>query len=604
MHRIVDRLGLFWQLLLPSLLAIVLSVAMVQAWTLRVSQDALEQRMQHSLTASMALLKAYLAPLGAEWSQQGGRLGLGSTPVAARDDLVDQAAQAAGGVATIFSDDERVATTVRKPDGSRAVGTKLTDPAVREAVLRQGKTFRGAATILGTPYLTIYEPIRDQAGQVIGILFTGLPRTELDAAKTDILQQAALAGGSVVLLFMAIGTWLLVLALRPLNHLAAATRQIADGALDTVVPSLHRRDQIGRLAGALQQFKNAAANTVRLEASAVEQRLLRETARQQDEAALAAAAVAQATVVTSLASGLERLAGGDLTFRLEQAFTAPNEPLRANFNTATEQLQQMMRSIASNAGTLRSGTDEIVQATDDLSRRTEQQAASLEQTAAALDEITATVRNTADGAKRAQAIVSLAKASAEQSGDVVRQAVAAMGGIEQSSQQIGQIIGVMDEIAFQTNLLALNAGVEAARAGDSGRGFAVVASEVRALAQRSAAAAREIKVLIATSVQQVGAGVRLVGATGTSLVSIVAQVGEINVAVSGIAASAQEQAAALHQVNTAINQMDQVTQQNATMVEQTTAASHSLALETEQLAHLTERFKLIDTAGPVRRRTG
>ncbi len=167
-----------------------------------------------------------------------------------------------------------------------------------------------------------------------------------------------------------------------------------------------------------------------------------------------------------------------------------------------------------------------------------------------------------------------------------------MTAIERSSTEIGQIIGVIDEIAFQTNLLALNAGVEAARAGEAGRGFAVVASEVRALAQRSAEAAKEIKALITTSRQQVEQGVGLVGDTGQALERILGQVAELATIVTEIAASAQEQAAGLDQINTAINQMDQVTQQNAAMVEQSTAASHALSRETEELSSLVGRFQL------------
>ena len=275
--------------------------------------------------------------------------------------------------------------------------------------------------------------------------------------------------------------------------------------------------------------------------------------------------------------------------------TAPAEAyetLRGNLNGAMGELQDLVRSIVTNTAAIRSGADEITQASDDLSRRTEQQAVSLEQTAAALDQITATVRKTAEGAKHARGVVSRTRTDAEQSGEVVRQAVAAMSGIKQSSQQITQIIGVIDEIAFQTNLLALDAGVGAARAGDAGRGFAVVASEVRALAQRSAGAAKEIKALISTSTQQMGAGVKLVGETGQALGRIVKQVSEVTTAVSEIAASVQEQATALHEVNTAINQMDEVTQQNAAMVEQSTAASHALAQETAELVRLTERFQI------------
>ena len=218
-----------------------------------------------------------------------------------------------------------------------------------------------------------------------------------------------------------------------------------------------------------------------------------------------------------------------------------------------------------------------------------------------MDEITATVRRTAEGAKHARAVVGSARASAERSGGVVRQAVEAMAGIEKSSREISQIIGVIDEIAFQTNLLALNAGVEAARAGDAGRGFAVVASEVRALAQRSAEAAKEIKALISTSGVQVEHGVAYVGQTGEALVAIVGQVAEIDGIVGEIASSAQEQATGLDQVNTAVNQMDQVTQQNAAMVEEATAASHALSQETGELGRLIGEFRLGDDAQAPRR---
>jgi methyl-accepting chemotaxis protein len=250
-----------------------------------------------------------------------------------------------------------------------------------------------------------------------------------------------------------------------------------------------------------------------------------------------------------------------------------------------------MRAVATSASAIQSGAREISTASDDLSRRTEQQAASLEETAAALDEITATVKKSAEGAKHAREVVGAADTDAKNGAVVVKQAVEAMDAIAHSSGQIGQIIGVIDEIAFQTNLLALNAGVEAARAGEAGRGFAVVASEVRALAQRSADAAKEIKGLISTSTSQVDMGVKLVAETGQALERIISQVSEINTVVAEIASGAQEQATGLAQVNTAINQMDQTTQQNATMVEESTAASHSLSQETSQLSGLIGRFQ-------------
>uniref|UniRef100_UPI0020B16ED6 methyl-accepting chemotaxis protein n=1 Tax=Acidisphaera sp. L21 TaxID=1641851 RepID=UPI0020B16ED6 len=335
----------------------------------------------------------------------------------------------------------------------------------------------------------------------------------------------------------------------------------------------------------------------RVEADAAAMRDAAEAERADVEASRAGSAREQAQVVASLGSGLACLASGDLTFRLADAFPGEYEVLRSDFNAALETLQGTMRSVVGAAEEIRSGTGEISQAADDLSRRTEQQAASLEETAAALDQITATVRKTAEGADHAQDVVAKTKADAERSGVVVTGAVEAMAAIEASARQISQIIGVIDEIAFQTNLLALNAGVEAARAGDAGRGFAVVASEVRALAQRSAGAAKEIKALIQASTAQVGSGVDLVGQAGEALTRIAARVGDISAVVSEIAASAREQATGLAEVNVAVNQMDQVTQQNAAMVEQSTAASHSLTGEADQLAKLIGHFRAGNETG-------
>jgi methyl-accepting chemotaxis protein len=294
--------------------------------------------------------------------------------------------------------------------------------------------------------------------------------------------------------------------------------------------------------------------------------------------------------VNDIGGGLVELARNNLTHRIDADFDPAFAKLRDDFNGAVERLQTAMSAIASAAQGVGAGSDEIARASDDLSRRTEQQAASLEETAAAVDQITATVKRSAEGAKRATHAAATARADAERSGAVMGDAIAAMGEIEQSSGQITQIIGVIDEIAFQTNLLALNAGVEAARAGDAGRGFAVVAQEVRALAQRSAEAAKEIKTLIASSSEQVQRGVRLVGDTGQALDAILAKVSEIDALIAEIALSSQEQATGLTQVNTAVNQMDQVTQQNAAMVEQSTAAAANLKAESMGLRRLVGQF--------------
>jgi len=295
--------------------------------------------------------------------------------------------------------------------------------------------------------------------------------------------------------------------------------------------------------------------------------------------------------VDEIAVGLDHLARNDLTYRIDRAIEAAYEKVRSDFNAAAETLESTMSAISVSTGSVSGGAQEIAKASNDLSRRTEQQAASLEETAAALDEITATVKRSAEGARQAFGAASQARADAHRSGEIVREAVSAMDAIEGSSRQITQIIGVIDEIAFQTNLLALNAGVEAARAGDAGRGFAVVASEVRALAQRSAEAAKEIKTLIATSSAHVGRGVKLVGDTGEALGGIVAKVTEIDGLISEIASSSQEQATGLAEVNVAVNRMDQVTQQNAAMVEEATAAAGSLSNESRELSRLVGQFR-------------
>jgi methyl-accepting chemotaxis protein len=301
--------------------------------------------------------------------------------------------------------------------------------------------------------------------------------------------------------------------------------------------------------------------------------------------------------VARVGKALSDLADGDLQGRLDSPLMPSLDKLRLDFNAAAGTLQDALQVVSTCAAAIHGGSDEIGDSVGNLSRRTEQQAASLEETAAALDELTAAVKKSAESATQARDAVISAQADAEKSGQVVQDAVAAMGGIEKSAQEISQIIGVIDEIAFQTNLLALNAGVEAARAGDAGRGFAVVASEVRALAQRSAEAAKEIKALIAGSTQQVATGVELVGQAGQALSRIAGRVTEMNSVIRDIASSAQEQATGLSEVNTAVNQMDQMTQQNAAMVEETSAASQTLAHEGQELSRLISRFKVGGAAG-------
>ena len=398
-----------------------------------------------------------------------------------------------------------------------------------------------------------------------------------------------IAAGSALLFALWIGSKKIA---APLIATAKTMDILAQGSVDVEVRGADRKDEVGAMARSVQVFKDNAVALRTAEAAQQRASAEVEAERRRNQELAEAAAKEQAMVMEAIAGGLARLSDGDLTYRLDQQFPEAYKRLQNDFNGAIAQLEEAMGTIVHAANSIGAGSDEIASAADDLSRRSEQQAASLEETAAALDEITATVKRSSAGALEASKVVGSTRSDAERSSVVVRNAVDAMNQIEKSSQSISQIIGVIDEIAFQTNLLALNAGVEAARAGEAGRGFAVVAQEVRALAQRSADAAKEIKTLISTSSQQVNQGVSMVGQTGEALEAIVTKVGEIDALVSEIAASGQEQATGLNQVNAAVNQMDQTVQQNAAMVEQSTAASHALKSEAGNLMQMISKFRV------------
>nr|CAD6630140.1 methyl-accepting chemotaxis protein [arsenite-oxidising bacterium NT-25] len=378
----------------------------------------------------------------------------------------------------------------------------------------------------------------------------------------------------------------------PVVAMTSAMGRLAAGDIDITIPATDRTDEIGEMAAAVEVFRANALENRRLEQEANAQRSQSEEQRRRaaEQERIRAEAMAQAT--TGLADGLKQLSAGNLGVQLTLSFAEEFEGLREDFNRSVMQLRETMTAVAESTSSIDSGSREISQSAEDLSKRTEQQAASLEETAAALDQITTNVANSSKRAEEARTVAIQANESARHSGAVVANAVDAMGKIEQSSSQISNIIGVIDDIAFQTNLLALNAGVEAARAGEAGKGFAVVAQEVRELAQRSATAAKEIKDLIRNSSAEVGNGVKLVSDTGEALKTIESYIVTINQHMDAIATSAREQSVGLSEVNTAVNQMDQVTQQNAAMVEEANAAGATLANEASRLRGLIGQFQL------------
>ena len=384
----------------------------------------------------------------------------------------------------------------------------------------------------------------------------------------------ALIGATALALLGALG-WSARFARRrivePLGATTEAITRLAGGDFDAPVGGSDRADELGAMARAMDVFRKAG--------------LARERARAE-----------QAEVMQVLSEALDALAEQNLECRIQQDFPADYAKLRSDFNRAVDALARALGSVRLGAAGVMGSISEIRSAADDLARRNEQQAANLEETSATMSKVSSGLSQTATHASSVQSSVAQAHAVAAEGGDVVQRAIAAMAAIERSSQEITQIIEVIDGIAFQTNLLALNAGVEAARAGETGKGFAVVANEVRALAQRSAAAAQDIKGLITTSTAQVETGVALVGETGTKLTEIVSKVGEMAGLASGIARSTEEQAASLRQVSGAVHEMDLMTQQNAAMVEQSTAATRALEEEARSLTALVASFRTRDEA--------
>jgi methyl-accepting chemotaxis protein len=473
-------------------------------------------------------------------------------------------------------------------------------------VLAAAKTGVGAwpsVEVKGRHFMADVAIRPSDVGDGMAVVFLA-DRSVIAHARNEFLSWLGIAGALMLVVLVPLIVFAAYRATKRIHALASTIRQIAAGHLEVKVPAQDDQDEIGDMARAVCVLRSAASEKARfereaaeLEKEAAQHRADTESQRLRNEQERHQAIERERTLVAnSIGSGLAKLAAMDLTCRMTDDMPEAYRKLQTDFNAALELLDQALQSVRSSSKVIHSGSQEIAGVADDLSRRTEQQAGNLEHAAVALDQITATVKKSADNANRAREVVAKTTGDAKKSTEIVRSAVGAMAEIEKSSQQIGQIISVIDEIASQSNLLALNAAVEAARAGEAGRGFAVVASEVRSLAQRSAAAAKEINGLISASSTQVNHGVALVNQTGTSLERILVQVHEINAVVSEIADGARQQSTELEDINATMGRMDQTTRQNAAMVEESTTASHSLASEIEQLSHLIGRFQVGEAA--------
>jgi methyl-accepting chemotaxis protein len=690
-------------------------------------------RQNNSLRTMTVLVKKAFPDTKFEIDAQGrvGRVVMTAIPDFTSHEMIDEIGKVTGETATLFrwqdaeQDFFRKTTNIIRDDGQRAVGTVLGKASAAYAPVAAGRTYLGEAVILGKPYYTGYHPVHDPNGKVIGILYVGVLKTNIEAFVDKINWQVLLAGVISVLVGVVIAIVVTRKLLRPLGEIAGWTERLAQYEMNVEIGHRMRRDEIGTLARAVDELRktsvvaaqaesgleNASTNVLIVDASgtivyankgmqAVVKDLSDEIGRTAtdfdgqtivgqpigifpglDQTALARLTGSHRDRITvggrifdlianpalnkrgervgtvvewadrteevrlgnevvalvqsasdngfaeridlsgktgfiralseaintmsdkcqamtgEIAQVIGAMAQGDLNRRLTKDYPGIFGQLKTGANALSERLRDFAGRLADTSRTVRDASAEISTGSQDLAQRTESQAASIEETAASMHEITATVKQNADNAQAANQLAVAARDTAEKGGSVVSDAVSAVTQIEASAQKISDIVGLIDEIAFQTNLLALNASVEAARAGEAGKGFAVVAQEVRALAQRSANASKDIKALITESNAQVKTGASLVNQTGQSLTDIVNAIKKVSDIVAEIAAASREQATGLDQVNTAVGSMDEMTQRNGALVEETSASAQALADQGRQLADLVGFFKFEGSGG-------
>jgi len=535
-------------------------------------------------------------------------------------------ARTGGTIATVFArtgdDFVRVTTSLKKENGERAIGTLLDRAHPSYKALMSGEPFRGLAWLFGVPYMSKYEPVRDASGKVIGALYVGVDvRSELALLKDKIRAHGIGQSGGYFVIDGKPGAdqgKVLIdrnTAREGKNLLDAKD---ADG-LAWVREMIDRKD--GTLRHTLADTDGAQGGKARerftvftqypdwklviagtayvdeLEADLVSARnrfLLLGLAL----GALLAGGLywmlrrAVSTPLAEVVNVAQRVAAGDLTHRLPATRRDEIGQLMRAVNGVGDGLTGIVDKVRASASTIASSTGQIAAGNADLSARTEAQAGSLERTASSIEELAATVRQNADSAQHAHDMVQSASEAAHAGGQTVERLVGTMSGIHATAQKIADITGIIDGIAFQTNILALNAAVEAARAGEQGRGFAVVAGEVRSLAQRSAAAAKEIKALINRSVDEVQAGNEAARGAGDAMQDIVTRVERIAGLMGEISHASREQSQGIEEVNRAVTSMDEVTQQNAALVEEAAAAAESLRQQAQELRGAVDVFRL------------
>lgn len=604
--RMTGKTGLVGTVVGVTCIFMLVCVVFVATSVTHVVRREMEQaetaNLRNGMRAAVAILERDLPGVHVAWGPNGtvGRITADVLPARfSSHSMVDAVGDVVAGGTTLFVLDEaghdfiRRTTNIRGRDGKRVIDTPLDPAGAPFRAMMRGEAFEGVAQVLGVPYYTLYQPIfSSQGNRIIGVDSVAIVATRVDAVTDNLIWTIVWVAGAMLVLSAVLMSVVTVRLMRPLPVMTRAMKALARGEVDAPIPFAGRADEIGAMAKAVEVFRVAAIDNARLEAETAASRKA-EITRLERQAKADEEARERVRVVTSgLADALSRVAGGDLSIRIEKAFSEEFEILRNDFNRSVEQLAGTFASVSTTVDAIDNGTRELASGADNLASRTEHQAASLEQTAAAVAGIVESVRVVAQRSEEARKIGAQARESASLSVTITGETEEAMGRIESGSKEMASIVDVIDNIAFQTNVLALNASVEAARAGESGRGFAVVATEVRALAQRSADAAKEIRTLIRRSAEDVREGASRVHSSGNALRTVTTFIGEISQHLDAIAMATKEQSSSLSEVNVAVGSLDQTTQQNAAVSEEFNAASRSVAGETTRLAALVRQFRL------------